>query len=55
MSWPEKPALANYGRNCICLIPQVPLTAEKAYTVEVKASVANREWQKKWEFYTGTR
>lgn len=55
VSWPERPAVKNYGRNTICLIPQAPLTADVTYEVRVKATVNGREWQKQWHFHTGMR
>lgn len=55
ISWPERPAVKNYGKNSICLIPQAPLEQNMPYTVEVKATINGRPWQKSWTFYTGTR
>jgi hypothetical protein len=55
LSWPEKPAVKNFGRNAICLIPKEPLRPETTYTVTVKAKVNGKDWKSNWSFTTGKK
>jgi hypothetical protein len=55
LSWQERPAAKNYGRNSICLIPRAPLKPNTTYTVTVKAMINGREWKNTWSFRTGER
>jgi hypothetical protein len=55
ISWPDRPAVKNHGKNTICMIPQKALDQNMPYTVKVRATVNNHDWQKEWNFYAGTR
>ncbi|MBY0527891.1 MAG: hypothetical protein K2R98_31125 [Gemmataceae bacterium] len=55
LSWPEKPAVKNYGGNSICAIPKAPLKANTEYTVTLTAKVNNRDWKSSWSFTTGPK
>jgi Cysteine-rich secretory protein family len=55
LSSPEKPAVKNYGKNTICLIPQVPLRPQTTYTVTLSVRYKGKPWTDTWKFTTGDR
>jgi len=56
LSTPEKPAVKNYGKNTICLIPQAPLQPNTTYRVTVAAQYrSNKQWTDTWTFTTAER
>jgi uncharacterized protein YkwD len=51
-STPERPAIAGFPQQMLCLLPKTTLKPDTRYTVTFQAEVNGRPWRRTWGFTT---